>query len=92
MAPETDDTPPRPYDPGDQLRHDLKTPLTTISGHAQLLARAIRRSPSLADNERGRLLAGLAEIETRVREMVALIDAMSREHLDRADDAADAPP
>jgi hypothetical protein len=38
------------------------------------------------------MLAGLAEIEARVREMVALIDAMSGERPDRAGDAADAPP
>jgi signal transduction histidine kinase len=69
-----DDTPPPAYGPGDQLRHDLKTPLTTISGHAQLLARAIRRSPSLADNERARILESLTTIEVAVREMVAVVD------------------
>ena len=38
-------------DPLYQLRHDLKTPLTTISGHAYLLARSVRRSSSLSDHE-----------------------------------------
>ena len=33
------------YDPTDQLRHDLKTPLTTIAGRAHLLA---REHPALA--------------------------------------------
>jgi signal transduction histidine kinase len=88
MSPETDDTPPRPYGPGDQLRHDLKTPLTTISGHAQLLTRAIRRSPSLAENERARLLESLATIEAAVRVMVPMIEAMGRESADNAPDSA----
>jgi len=62
------------YTPLDQLRHDLKTPLTTISGHAQLLGRAIRRSPSLTDDERARMLAKVAAIEAAVREMVTAVD------------------
>jgi signal transduction histidine kinase len=64
------------YGPFDQLRHDLKTPLTTIHGHAQLLGRAIRRSPSLTDDERARMLAAVLAIETAVRAMVPLIDRM----------------
>jgi signal transduction histidine kinase len=64
------------YDPLDQLRHDLKTPLTTISGHAYLLARSVRRSSSLSDEERARMLDGVATIEAMVLGMVALIDAM----------------
>jgi signal transduction histidine kinase len=70
------------YDAHDQFRHDLKTPLTTISGHAQLMARSIRRSPSLSEEERLQMLAGLTTIEVAVREMVALIDAMRRERED----------
>ena len=62
--------------PLDQLRHDLKTPLTTIHGRAQLLGRAIRRSPSLTDDERARMLAEVVAIETAVRAMVPLIDSM----------------
>ena len=62
--------------PLDQLRHDLKTPLTTIHARAQLLARAIRRSPSLAEDERARMLAGVIAIEAAVRAMVPLIDSM----------------
>jgi signal transduction histidine kinase len=92
MLPENDDTPPPPYDPVDQLRHDLKTPLTTISGHAQLLGRVVRRTPSLTDAERGRMLAGLAAIQAAVREMVAHIDAISGERLGRADDETAPPP
>jgi signal transduction histidine kinase len=62
--------------PLDQLRHDLKTPLTTIHGRAQLLDRAIRRSPSLPEDERARMLAAVVAIEAAVRSMVPLIDSM----------------
>jgi nitrogen-specific signal transduction histidine kinase len=75
----SDDRPSSAYGPSDQLRHDLKSPLTTIHARAQLLERAVRRSPSLADEERARMLAGLAEIEAVVRELVTRIDAMSDE-------------
>jgi signal transduction histidine kinase len=86
-----EDTLPPVYGPGDQLRHDLKSSLTTIHGHAQLLGRAIRRSPSLADNERGQMLEGVTTIEGAVREMVALIDAMGREGSRPTDSGADPP-
>jgi signal transduction histidine kinase len=62
--------------PLDQLRHHLKTPLTTIHGLAQLLRRATRRSPSLPEDERARMLAAVVAIETAVRAMVPLIDSM----------------
>jgi signal transduction histidine kinase len=67
------------YDAADQLRHDLKTPLTAIYARAYLLARAIRRAPSLADEERMTMLAGITAIETAVRTMTACIDAMGDE-------------
>jgi signal transduction histidine kinase len=67
------------YGPLDQLRHDLKTPLTAIYARAQLLARSIRRSPSVTDEERKTMLAGITAIETAVRTMSALIDAMGDE-------------
>ena len=60
----------RPLDPLDQLRHDLRSPLTTIRGRAYLLARAVRRAPSLTEDERTRMLAGVAAIETAVATMV----------------------
>ena len=66
-------------DPLDQLRHDLKTPLTTISGRAHLLARSVRRSSSLSDEERARMLDGVSSIEAMVLAMVALIDALRGE-------------
>ena len=66
------------YDRLDQLRHDLKTPLTTISGRSYLLARSVRRSSSLSEEERTRMLDGVATIEAMVLAMVALIDAMRR--------------
>ena len=64
----------RPPAPLDRLRHDLRSPLTTIRGRAYLLARAVRRTPSLTDDERTRMLAGVAAIETAVAAMVVVID------------------
>jgi signal transduction histidine kinase len=75
------------YAPLDQLRHDLKTPLTTIHGRAQLLDRALRRSPSLPEDERARMLAAVVAIEAAVRVMVALIDSMSDAGTDGTSDA-----
>jgi signal transduction histidine kinase len=63
-------------DPLDQLRHDLRSPLTTIRGRAYLLARAVRRAPSLSDDERTRMLDGVTAIETAVAAMVAVIDGI----------------
>ena len=77
-----------PLDSFDQLRHDLKSPLTTISGRAQLLSRAIRRSPSLTDDEQARMLEALGTIEAAVRTMVTRIDAMGRDGGDGPPDAA----
>ncbi len=73
--------------PLDQLRHDLKTPLTTIHGRAQLLDRAIRRSPSLPEDERARMLAAIVAIEAAVRAMVPLIDSMGDAGTDGTSDA-----
>jgi signal transduction histidine kinase len=74
MPPEDESYTGGPLDPLDQLRHDLKSPLTTIRGRAYLLARAVRRAPSLTDEERRRMLDGVAAIETAVAAMVAVID------------------
>jgi signal transduction histidine kinase len=60
----------------DTLRHELRSPLTTISGRAQLLARAVRRSPSLALVEQERMLIGLAAIEAAVQRLVTVIDGI----------------
>jgi signal transduction histidine kinase len=62
-----------------QLRHDLITPLTTIHGRAQLVARAVQRSPSLTAEERAGMLGSLATIEAAVRVMLTVIDGMSRD-------------
>jgi signal transduction histidine kinase len=75
------------YNAVDQLRHDLKTPLTTIYARAYLLGRAIRRSPSLSDEERGTMLERVAAIETAVRDMSALIDAISLPSRDEPPDS-----
>ena len=64
------------YDAADQFRHDLLSPLTTISARTQLLARDLRRSPSLTEDERGKMLASITVIEAEVRALCAVIDAM----------------
>ena len=66
------------YTPLDQLRHDLKSPLTTIYAHAQLLGRVIRHTPA-AEGERATMFAGITAIETAVRTMCAVIDAIGDE-------------
>jgi signal transduction histidine kinase len=66
----------RPPAPLDRLRHDLRSPLTTIRGRAYLLARAVRRAPSLTEDERTRMLAGVAAIEVAVTAMAAVIDSI----------------
>ncbi len=76
----------RPLDRLDRLRHDLRSPLTTIRGRAYLLARAVRGAPSLTDEERTRMLAGVAAIEAAVAAMVVVIDALRDE---RAEDGGD---
>jgi signal transduction histidine kinase len=67
----------RPLDHLDQLRHDLRSPLTTIRGRAYLLGRAVRRAPSLTDEERTGMLTGVAAIEAAVAAMVAVIDGIA---------------
>lgn len=78
--PAADDSPDGfDYDVTDQLRHDLKSPLTTIRGRAYLLARAVQRTPSLTNEERTRMLDGVAAIEAAVAAMVVAIDALRDE-------------
>ncbi len=72
-APHEDDR-----DSRDQLHHDLMGSLATISGRAQLLTRFVRRSSTLADGDRERLVHGLAAIEAEVTVMVARLDTLSR--------------
>jgi signal transduction histidine kinase len=62
-----------------QLHHELKTPLTVIAGRAQLVARAIRRSPTLSEDERAGMLAGLTAIDAGVVQLVAVIEAIGQE-------------
>ena len=57
----------------DRIRHDIMSPLTAIHARAQLLSRAVQRSPSLTDEEEARLLAGLAAIESTV---VSVVDTI----------------
>jgi signal transduction histidine kinase len=83
-----DDPPPDPSsDFSEQLRHELKTPLTAIHARAQLVARMVRRSSSLKEVERGAMLDSLAAVEVAVRAMVPVIDGIGRQS---PDDRADA--
>jgi hypothetical protein len=91
MAPADDGPPADPRAPLDRLRHDLLTPLTVIRGRAYLLGRAVRRSPTLADGERGRLLAELAAIDAAVAALVAVVDEAGSDDAPRAGDAAGHP-
>ncbi len=68
-----------------QHKHDLTGALTTISGRAQLLARGVQRSSTLADDERARMLAGLAAIVAEVTAGVAILNAMSYDHLNEGE-------
>ena len=89
MPPATDDTPPPAFGPGDQLRHDLRSPLTAIHARAQLLGRAIQRSPSLTVEEQTRMLESLAIIQEAVRTMVPVINTIGRDDADGSPDSAD---
>jgi signal transduction histidine kinase len=71
------------YDAADQLRHDLLTPVTTISARIQLLARDIRRAPSLTDAERTRMLTAIASVESALQAMCGVIDAIEEKHRGR---------
>jgi hypothetical protein len=89
--PAADDAPDEfAYGPHDQFRHDLKSSLTTIHGRAFLLARSVRRSPSLGDAERTQMLEGVAAIEAAVRQMVTVIDSLGHERGDASADPEEA--
>ena len=75
-----------------KLRHDLKTPLTTIRSRAYLLARTVRRSRSLTEEEQSRILEGLAAIDAAVAAMVVIIDDIQGDYGDDdGENAADPP-
>lgn len=60
--------------PDDQFRHNLMTPLTVISVHAQLLRRRVLRDSPLGSLEREAMLGDLATIETAVQALVTRLD------------------
>jgi PAS domain S-box-containing protein len=55
------------------ISHDLKTPITAIKGHAQLL---LRRLTPGADPDVGKLTTGLRQIETTATQMSQMIDGL----------------
>ena len=63
-------------DAASRLRHDLRTPLTTILVRSQLIARWTTRSPTLAEAERSRTLASLAAIDAAVAHLLTVIAAI----------------
>ena len=79
-------------DPLDLLRHNLRSPLTTIRARAYLLARAVRRAPSLTEEERTRMLAGVAAIEAAVAAMVIVIEGLDDERSSPGGDTTTDPP
>lgn len=82
MAPADHPSPDLPADALARMHHELKTPVTIIAGRAQLVARAIRRSPSLSNDERAGMLASLAAIDAAVVALVAAIEAIGQEDTD----------
>jgi signal transduction histidine kinase len=75
----------------DQLQHDLKTPLTTISARAQLVARMVRRASALTELERGAMLDSLGAINAAVAAMVVTIDGIGREGGESGGEAEERP-
>lgn len=63
-------------EPLDQLRHDLLTPVTVISARVGMMERTVRRSASMTDAERGRLLVDAAAIQAAVLAVCAAVDGM----------------
>lgn len=65
-----------PVDPLAVLRHDLRTPLTAISGQMQLARRRVRRTNG---PDRDYVLARLAAIEAAVLAMAERIERLGRD-------------
>jgi signal transduction histidine kinase len=63
-------------DPLDRVRHDMKSPLAVIKGHAQLAARDIGRFAGLSDAERERLQRHLSAIDRAVDDLAGRIDGL----------------
>ena len=66
----------RADDPSAAFRHDLKTPLTAISGQMQLARRRLRRTDG---PDRDYLLARLAAIEAAIAVMGERIERLGRD-------------
>jgi len=66
--------------------HELKNPLTSIRGHAQILQRRIKRSQQTATEANHELLSGLKSIEHQTQKIEHMVNALmdvSRLDLDR---------
>ena len=56
------------------VSHDLKTPLTTIKGNAQILQMRVKKGATSSPEDTKRLLQGLEMIELAVKKMKTMID------------------
>lgn len=69
----TDTPTPRRALPHRPSGRDLRSPLTVIKGHAQLLARDVRCCHELPEAERDRMLARLSIVQCAVDELAAQV-------------------
>lgn len=60
-----------------QLRHDLLTPVTVISARVGMMERTVRRSDSMTDDERDRLLADARSIQAAILAVCAVVDGLA---------------
>ena len=73
---------PHDYLRHDRLRHDLLTPVSVISARVGMIQRAVRRSDSMTDAERDRLLAAASAIQAAVLAVCAVVDGLDDDHGD----------
>jgi hypothetical protein len=76
MVPAGDAYDGRHHAPGDQLRHDLLTPVTVASARLGMLRRQLARSPGLDGPERDGMLATVAAVEAALQSLCAVVDGL----------------
>jgi hypothetical protein len=75
MSPEDPSSDPSAAD-RDRLRYELSTPLTVITGRAQLLQRQLLRANGLVNLERDQMLGNLAALLTEVHLLSTRIESV----------------
>jgi signal transduction histidine kinase len=58
------------------IQHELRTPLSVVQGHAQLLHRRLARIPGLPDGELTQLQHSATAIERACRDLAAIINRL----------------